>query len=73
MAAHRNQIQAVMLGVGAAFDFHAGTVARAPNWMREHGLEWLHRLYSEPGRLGRRYLTTNSMFLVGACRQLLRR
>jgi N-acetylglucosaminyldiphosphoundecaprenol N-acetyl-beta-D-mannosaminyltransferase len=59
-----------MLGVGAAFDFHAGTVARAPAWMRNHGLEWLHRLYSEPGRLWRRYLTTNLIFIVRAARQL---
>jgi N-acetylglucosaminyldiphosphoundecaprenol N-acetyl-beta-D-mannosaminyltransferase len=72
MAAHRGRIRAVMLGVGAAFDFHAGTVARAPAWMRNHGLEWLHRLYSEPGRLWRRYLTTNLAFIVLALRQLMR-
>ena len=73
MAAHRGRINAVMIGVGAAFDFHAGTVARAPVWMRGHGLEWLHRLLSEPRRLWRRYLVTNSAFIVGAARQLLRR
>jgi N-acetylglucosaminyldiphosphoundecaprenol N-acetyl-beta-D-mannosaminyltransferase len=72
MAAHRGRIHAVMVGVGAAFDFHAGTVARAPRWMREHGLEWLYRLASEPGRLGSRYLVTNSAFVIGAARQLLR-
>lgn len=71
MAEHRGRVQAVMLGVGAAFDFHAGTVSRAPRWMRDHGLEWLHRLASEPRRLWRRYLVTNTRFLVGACRQLL--
>ena len=71
MAQHRHRVKAVMLGVGAAFDFHAGTVARAPTWMRERGLEWLHRLYSEPRRLGRRYATTNSLFVAGAVRQLL--
>lgn len=71
MQAHRGQINAVMLGVGAAFDFHAGTVSRAPAWMREHGLEWLHRLASEPRRLWRRYLVTNSLFVLGAVRQLL--
>lgn len=70
MAAHRGRIHAVMLGVGAAFDFHAGSVSRAPAWMREHGLEWLHRLVSEPRRLGRRYLVTNTVFLAGAARQL---
>lgn len=64
MAAHRGRINAVMLGVGAAFDFHAGTVSRAPGWMREHGLEWLHRLLSEPRRLARRYIATNSLFIL---------
>ena len=71
MLAHRGRINAVMLGVGAAFDFHAGTVSRAPLWMREHGLEWLHRLASEPRRLWRRYLVTNTFFVLMAARQLL--
>jgi N-acetylglucosaminyldiphosphoundecaprenol N-acetyl-beta-D-mannosaminyltransferase len=71
MAAHRGRINAVMLGVGAAFDFHAGTVSRAPAWMRDHGLEWLHRLWSEPRRLWKRYLVTNTLFVLGAARQLL--
>lgn len=57
---------ALVLGVGAAFDFLAGTKRRAPLWMRQAGLEWLHRLISEPRRLGGRYLTTNSQFLVRA-------
>lgn len=64
MALHRGRVPAVMLGVGAAFEFHAGTVSRAPEWMREHGLEWLHRLASQPRRLWRRYLFTNSLFLA---------
>lgn len=68
MAEHRGRIPAVMLGVGAAFDFHAGTAPRAPVWMREHGLEWLHRLASQPRRLGPRYLNTNILFLAkSAC------
>ena len=71
MAEHRGGVNAVMIGVGAAFDFHAGTVQRAPAWMREHGLEWLHRLLSEPRRLWKRYLVTNTLFIVGAARQLL--
>ncbi|MCL5061577.1 MAG: WecB/TagA/CpsF family glycosyltransferase [Candidatus Thermoplasmatota archaeon] len=71
MAEHRGRIDAVMIGVGAAFDFHAGTVRRAPAWMRDNGLEWLHRLLSEPGRLWKRYLVTNTLFIVGAARQLL--
>jgi N-acetylglucosaminyldiphosphoundecaprenol N-acetyl-beta-D-mannosaminyltransferase len=72
MAAHRGRVQAVMLGVGAAFDFHAGVVPRAPAWMRNNGLEWLHRLASEPSRLWKRYLLTNTSFVLGAARQLLR-
>ncbi|MBG6081032.1 N-acetylglucosaminyldiphosphoundecaprenol N-acetyl-beta-D-mannosaminyltransferase [Rubrivivax gelatinosus] len=71
MAAHRGAVQGVMIGVGAAFDFHAGTIQRAPGWMRNAGLEWLHRLLSEPRRLWRRYLFTNSAFTIGAARQLL--
>lgn len=54
---------AVLLGVGAAFDIHAGAVARAPAWMRRVGLEWLFRLVQEPRRLWKRYAYTNSMFL----------
>jgi N-acetylglucosaminyldiphosphoundecaprenol N-acetyl-beta-D-mannosaminyltransferase len=73
MAAHRHRIQAVMIGVGAAFDYHAGTIRRAPSWMQSHGLEWLHRMASEPGRLSGRYLQTNSIFLIKALRQLARR
>jgi N-acetylglucosaminyldiphosphoundecaprenol N-acetyl-beta-D-mannosaminyltransferase len=64
---------AVALGVGAAFDFHAGTKPRAPRWMQRTGLEWLHRLGSEPRRLGWRYLTTNTRFLVLVARERTRR
>jgi N-acetylglucosaminyldiphosphoundecaprenol N-acetyl-beta-D-mannosaminyltransferase len=71
MAAHRGRIHAVMVGVGAAFDYHAGTIRRAPVWMQDRGLEWLHRLLSEPGRLWRRYLVTNSLFIVLAARQAI--
>jgi N-acetylglucosaminyldiphosphoundecaprenol N-acetyl-beta-D-mannosaminyltransferase len=73
MASHRGHVQAVMVGVGAAFDFFAGTVPRAPAWMQRNGLEWLHRLASEPRRLWRRYLVTNTLFILGAARQLARR
>ena len=72
MAEHRGRIPAVMLGVGAAFDFHAGTVSRAPRWMRERGLEWLHRLASDPSRLWRRYLVTNSLFVAKSALEALR-
>jgi N-acetylglucosaminyldiphosphoundecaprenol N-acetyl-beta-D-mannosaminyltransferase len=71
MADHLGRVNAVMMGVGAAFDFHAGTVQRAPPWMRDNGLEWLHRLMSEPGRLWKRYFVTNSIFILLAARQLL--
>lgn len=53
----------VMIGVGAAFDFHAGTIKRAPRWMQRSGLEWLHRLFSEPRRLWRRYLILAPKFV----------
>ena len=71
MLEHRGKINAVTLGVGAAFDFIAGTKPRAPGWMQAIGLEWLHRLVSEPGRLWKRYLVTNGLFVLGAARQLL--
>jgi N-acetylglucosaminyldiphosphoundecaprenol N-acetyl-beta-D-mannosaminyltransferase len=71
MAAHRGRINAVMMGVGAAFDFHADTIRRAPKWMRDCGLEWFHRLVSEPRRLWKRYLVTNAIFLVLAATQLI--
>lgn len=73
MAQHRGKINAVMIGVGAAFDYHAGAIARAPHWMQNSGLEWLYRLYSEPSRLWRRYLVTNTLFIVKAAKQLLSR
>jgi N-acetylglucosaminyldiphosphoundecaprenol N-acetyl-beta-D-mannosaminyltransferase len=72
MAAHRGRIAATMVGVGAGFDYHAGTISRAPRWMQRNGLEWLHRLASEPRRLWRRYLSTNSVFLVAALAQWVR-
>lgn len=73
MAEHRGRINAVMIGVGAAFDYHAGTIQRAPLWMQRNGLEWLHRVCSEPRRLWRRYLVTNTLFIYYAGRQLLGR
>jgi N-acetylglucosaminyldiphosphoundecaprenol N-acetyl-beta-D-mannosaminyltransferase len=61
----------VMLGVGAAFDMNSGNLRRAPKWMREHGLEWLFRLTSEPRRLWRRYLITIPKALWFVCVELL--
>ena len=64
MFEHRNAFPGVtMLGVGAAFDFHAGCTPQAPPWMQKRGLEWLFRLGAEPKRLWRRYLFTTPRFL----------
>ena len=64
MHEHREQLRVpVLVGVGQAFDIHAGRLRQAPVWMREHGLEWLFRLASEPSRLWRRYLVYNSEFV----------
>jgi N-acetylglucosaminyldiphosphoundecaprenol N-acetyl-beta-D-mannosaminyltransferase len=60
----------VLVGVGAAFDFHAGLVPQAPNWLQEAGLEWAYRLAHEPRRLWRRYLRYNPRFLGAFGRQL---
>jgi N-acetylglucosaminyldiphosphoundecaprenol N-acetyl-beta-D-mannosaminyltransferase len=64
-------VPCMALGVGAAFDFLAGAKPRAPLWMRRRGLEWLHRMVSEPRRLGWRYASTNTEFLMRATPQLL--
>ena len=63
MAAHEDKVQAVMVGVGAAFDYEAGNIRRAPMWMQRHNLEWLYRLMQDPKRLFKRYLTTNIKYL----------
>jgi len=64
MAQHKDKIKAVMIGVGAAFDFHAGMKSQAPAWMQKRGLEWLYRLIHEPRRLWKRYLYHNPRFIV---------
>ena len=56
--------------IGAVFDFYAGTVKRAPRWMQDHGLEWLHRLCSNPRRLWRRYIIGNVLFLWNILHEL---
>ena len=71
MASHLGRVSApIMLGVGAAFDFHAGLKPQAPRWMQTSGLEWLFRLASEPRRLWKRYLLNNPLFLWLAFLQL---
>lgn len=63
----------VLVGVGAAFDFHAGIVPQAPSWMQRSGLEWAYRLAHEPRRLWRRYLRYNPRFVLAFAGQLLAR
>jgi N-acetylglucosaminyldiphosphoundecaprenol N-acetyl-beta-D-mannosaminyltransferase len=71
MAEMRGDLDApVLAGVGAAFDFHAGLVPQAPNWLQESGLEWAYRLAHEPRRLWRRYLRYNPRFVGAFARQL---
>jgi N-acetylglucosaminyldiphosphoundecaprenol N-acetyl-beta-D-mannosaminyltransferase len=73
MAAMRGRLDApVLVGVGAAFDFHAGLVPQAPLWMQSAGLEWTFRLAHEPRRLWRRYARYNPRFVTGFARQYLR-
>lgn len=63
MNAHKDKIKGVMMGAGAGFDFHAGTIQRAPKWVQKIGLEWLYRLSRDPNRLFERYFVTNSKFV----------
>jgi N-acetylglucosaminyldiphosphoundecaprenol N-acetyl-beta-D-mannosaminyltransferase len=64
MATHRDSLRAVLVGVGAAFDYHAGSLRRAPPSWQRSGLEWLYRWLQEPRRLARRYLLANLLFLL---------
>jgi N-acetylglucosaminyldiphosphoundecaprenol N-acetyl-beta-D-mannosaminyltransferase len=73
MLAMRPRLAAPLLvGVGAAFDFHAGLVSQAPGWMQRAGLEWAYRLSREPRRLWRRYARYNPLFVAGFARQYAR-
>jgi len=73
MADHVGRLHApVLIGVGAAFDFHAGLKPQAPRWMQRSGLEWLFRLATEPRRLWRRYLLNNPAFVWQASRAWMR-
>ena len=66
MYEHRGKIKGFMIGVGAAFDYEAGNIERAPMWMQKSNLEWLYRLLQEPGRLFKRYFYTNTKFIWNA-------
>jgi N-acetylglucosaminyldiphosphoundecaprenol N-acetyl-beta-D-mannosaminyltransferase len=70
MAQHRGRLPAVMIGLGGVFPVYAGIQKRAPQWAREHGLEWLYRLVQEPRRLWKRYGSTIPLFVFLAARQL---
>jgi N-acetylglucosaminyldiphosphoundecaprenol N-acetyl-beta-D-mannosaminyltransferase len=70
MAAHKERLPLVQLGVGAAFDFHSGRIRQAPNWVQNMGLEWFFRLAMEPKRLFKRYAIQNPRFVVLAALQL---
>ena len=71
MAQYWQKLDATLFfGVGAAFDFHAGRARQAPLWMQRSGLEWLFRLACDPGRLWKRYLKNNPLFIVRALCQL---
>lgn len=71
VAEHLGKVNAAMMAVGAAFDFHAGVLPQAPAWMQRAGLEWLFRLIQEPRRLWKRYLVTNSQFVYQFLRHKL--
>jgi N-acetylglucosaminyldiphosphoundecaprenol N-acetyl-beta-D-mannosaminyltransferase len=74
MASMRDRLQApILIGVGAAFDFHSGLVPQAPAVLQDAGLEWAYRLVQEPRRLWRRYLRYNPRFVVALSRQVLAR
>ncbi len=66
MAAHQGKVCGLMVGVGAAFDYYAGNIERAPQWMQEANLEWVYRLIQDPKRLFMRYLVTNTKFVWNA-------
>ena len=63
MAEHEGKVKGLMIGVGAGFDYFAGNIKRAPEWMQMRNLEWVYRLMQEPGRLFGRYLHTNAVFI----------
>lgn len=63
MSIHRGKVNAIMVGVGAGFDYYAEKIKRAPMWMQKCSLEWLYRLMQDPKRLLKRYVSTNSKFI----------
>lgn len=72
MSEYTSHLSAVLIGVGAAFDFIAGTARRAPLWMQRIGLEWFHRLMTQPQKTWKRYLTTNPLFIWLAFKEMIK-
>jgi N-acetylglucosaminyldiphosphoundecaprenol N-acetyl-beta-D-mannosaminyltransferase len=68
----RKMNKGIMIGIGAGFDYIAGNTSHAPEWMKNFSLEWLYRLIQEPGRLWKRYLVTNSLFMLLITAEFLR-
>ena len=66
MAAHQDKVEGFMVGVGAGFDYFAGNIERAPEWMQKSNMEWFYRLLQDPKRLFSRYLKTNTKFIWNA-------
>ncbi len=66
MAAHQGKVKGLMVGVGAGFDYFAGNIERAPEWMQKSNLEWVYRLIQDPKRLFKRYMITNTKFVWNA-------
>ena len=66
MASHQGLVKGFMVGVGAGFDYLAGNITRAPEWMQKRNMEWLFRLIQDPKRLLGRYMRTNSKFIWNA-------
>lgn len=66
MAAHQGRMNGLMVGVGAGFDYYAGNIERAPDWMQKRNLEWVYRLIQDPKRLFGRYWHTNTKFIWNA-------
>lgn len=63
MAEHQGRVDGLMIGVGAGFDYFAGNISRAPEWMQKSNMEWVYRLLQDPKRLFKRYLVTNTKFI----------
>lgn len=72
MAEHKGKINSCMIGLGGALEVYAGIKSRAPKWMQDYSLEWLYRLIQDPKRLWKRYLMTNTLFMLLLLFQLMK-